>query len=140
MDTQHLHQRGLKLRKQIFGEQAIEQREAAFGEFGAPLRNMINTYAYGDVWSRPGLPLKVRSLVVLAMTATLNRPAEFKVHMSGALANGCTPEEIREVLLLLAVYCGFPASIEAHRIAFEVLQQKSRPKRPGSRVLRAKEG
>jgi 4-carboxymuconolactone decarboxylase len=128
MDTQQLHQRGLKLRKQIFGNQAIEQREAAFGEFGAPLRNMINAYAYGDVWSRPDLPLKMRSLVVLALTAALNRPAEFKVHMSGALANGCTAEEVREVLLLIAVYCGFPSSIEAHRIAFEVLQQKTAPK------------
>lgn len=128
MDTQQLHQRGLKLRRQIFGDQEIERRETAFGDFGAPLRNMINAYAYGDVWSRPDLPLKARSLVVLAMTAALNRPAEFKVHMNGALANGCTPEEIREVLLLVAVYCGFPAAIEAHRVAFEVLQQKSAAK------------
>jgi len=127
MDPQQLHQRGLTLRKQIFGDRAVERRENAFGEFGAPLRNMINAYAYGDVWSRPDLPLKIRSLVVLAMTAALNRPAEFKVHMSGALANGCTPEEIREVLLLIAVYCGIPASIEAHRIAFEALEQKTAP-------------
>ena len=124
MDMQQLKERGLKLRKRIFGDAAVEQRERAFGDFGAPLQEMINTYAYGDVWYRPDLPHKTRSLVVLAMTAALNRPAEFRVHMNGALANGCSAEEIREVLLMTAVYCGIPAANEAHRIAFEVLQQK----------------
>jgi 4-carboxymuconolactone decarboxylase len=128
MDMQQLKEQGLKLRKRIFGGKAVEQRERAMGEFGAPLQDMINAYAYGDVWSRPGLPLKTRSLAVLAMTAALNRPAEFQVHMKGALTNGCTAEEIRELLLLVAVYCGIPAANEGHRIAFEVLQQNAAAK------------
>lgn len=124
MDMQQLKEQGLKLRKRIFGAKAVEDRERAVGEFGAPLQDMINAYAYGDVWQRPGLPHQTRSLVVLAMTAALNRPAEFRVHMNGAIANGCSAEEIREVMLMVAIYCGIPAANEAHRIAYEVLQQK----------------
>ena len=121
MDTEELHDRGLALRKRIFGEDAVEARMRAFGEFGAPLQNMINAYAYGDIWSRPGIDNKLRSLVVLGMTAALNRPHEFSVHVRGALANGCTPEELREVLLLIALYCGIPASNDAHRLVLEIL-------------------
>jgi len=126
MDTQELRKRGEKLRRQIFGDEAINRRANAMGEFGAPLEHMINANAYGDVWSRDALPLKVKSLAVIAMNAALNRPAEFRVHVQGALANGCTPEEIREVLLLLAIYAGFPAAIQAHHIAYEVLNEASR--------------
>src|SRR5260221_11191049 len=86
-----------------------------------PLQDLINTYAYGDVWSRPGLDNRSRSLAVLAMTAALNRPAEFSGHVRGAIANGCTPEEIREVLLLIGIYCGIPAANDAHRLAIEAM-------------------
>src|SRR2546430_12557210 len=106
MDIKELYERGLKLRTRIFGEKAVAARMGALGEFGKPLQDLINTYAYGDVWSRPGLDNRTRSLVVLAMNAALNRPAEFSVHVKGALSNGCTPEEIREVLLLIGIYCG----------------------------------
>jgi 4-carboxymuconolactone decarboxylase len=126
MDTQELHARGEKLRRKIFGNEAVDRRQNALGEFGAPLERMINANAYGDVWSRDALPLKLKSLVVLAINAALNRPAEFRVHVQGALANGCTPEEIREVLLLLAIYAGFPAAIQAHHIAYEVLKESGR--------------
>ena len=121
MDTKELHERGLRLRKQIFGEQAVSARMSAHGDFGKPLQEIINAYAYGDVWCRPGLERRIRSLVVLGMTAALNRPAEFSVHVKGALANGCTPEEIREVLLMIAMYCGIPASNDAHRLAVEAM-------------------
>lgn len=124
MDTQELFDRGEKLRRQIFGDEAVDKRTNALGEFGAPLDRMINANAYGDVWSRSALPLKIKSLVVLAMNAAINRPAEFRVHVQGALANGCTRDEIREVLLLLAIYCGFPTAIQAHHIAYEVLNEK----------------
>jgi 4-carboxymuconolactone decarboxylase len=124
MDTQELYKRGLAVRKQIFGDAAVEKRMSAVGEYGAPLQHFINAYAYGDVWTRPGLANKIRSLVVLGMTAAINRPAEFKVHMNGALNNGCTPEEIREVCLLVALYCGVPASNDAHRIALETFAEK----------------
>ena len=124
MDTQELYMRGLAIRKEIFGTEAVEKRMNAVGEYGAPLQHIVNAYAYGDIWARPGLPRKIRSLVVLGMTAALNRPAEFEVHMNGALNNGCTPEEIREVLLLIALYCGIPASNDAHRIALETFAEK----------------
>jgi 4-carboxymuconolactone decarboxylase len=84
---------------------------------------VINAYAYGDIWSRPGLPLATKSLAMIAMMAALGKPAELRVHLKGALKNGCTPEEIREILLLVALYCGIPASIEAHKIAVEVLNE-----------------
>jgi 4-carboxymuconolactone decarboxylase len=121
MDIKELYERGLALRKKIFGEPAVNARMGAHGDFGKPLQDLINTYAYGDVWSRGGLDNRTRSLAVLAMTAALNRPAEFSVHVKGALANGCTAEEIREVLLLIGIYCGIPAANDAHRLALEAL-------------------
>ena len=124
MDIQELYKRGLALRKKIFGSDAVEKRMSAVGEFGKPLQHIVNAYAYGDVWSRPGLPDRIRSLIVLGMTAAINRPAEFKVHMNGAINNGCTPEEIREVCLMIALYCGIPASNDAHKIALETLAEK----------------
>src|SRR5436190_2112516 len=123
MDLKALHDRGLALRKRIFGESAVEKRMGALGEFGAPLQNMINAWGYGDVWSRPGLDRKTRSLVVLGMNAALNRPHEFAVHARGALANGCTPEEMREVALMVALYAGIPASNDAHRMLLEAIKE-----------------
>jgi len=124
MDTQELYKRGLAVRKEIFGTEAVDKRMNALGDFGAPLQHMINAYGYGDVWSRPGLDRKARSLVVIGMNAAINRPAEFKVHVNGALNNGCTPDEIREVCLMVALYAGVPASNEAHRIALETFRER----------------
>jgi len=124
MDTQELYRRGLAIRKEIFGKEAVDKRMAAVGDYGAPLQNIVDAYAYGDIWACPGMERKTRSLIVLAMTAAINRPAEFKVHVNGALNNGCTREEIREVLLLIALYCGIPASNDAHRIALETFAEK----------------
>lgn len=124
MDMQELRSRGIGVRKQIFGAEAVEKRMGALGDFGQPLQDLINTYGYGDIWSRPGLERKVRSLVVIGMNAAINRPAEFKVHVNGALNNGCTPEEIREVCLLVALYAGIPAANEAHRIALETFRER----------------
>ncbi len=124
MDTQELYRRGLAVRKQMFGADAVDKRMGALGEYGAPLQHMINAYAYGDVWSRPGLERKIRSLVVIGMNAAINRAAEFKVHMNGALNNGCTPDEIREVCLLVALYAGIPAANDAHRLALEVFKER----------------
>lgn len=124
MDTRELNERGLALRKEMFGEEAVEARMRSMGEFGAPLQHVINAYVYGDIWSRDGLDQRSRSLAMLGITAAINRPAEFRVHVHGALANGCTPDQIREVLLLVAMYCGIPAANEAHRIALEVIDGK----------------
>jgi 4-carboxymuconolactone decarboxylase len=123
VDTSELYARGLRRRKKMFGEGDVEQRMAASGEFGAPLQNIINAYVYGDIWERPGLSGDLRSLVMLGITAASNRPAEFRVHAKGALANGCSREQVQDVLLLVAMYCGIPAAIETTRIAAEVFAQ-----------------
>ncbi|MBR0644211.1 carboxymuconolactone decarboxylase family protein [Plastoroseomonas hellenica] len=122
MDVSELRERGLALRKAMFGEAAVEGRMQAAGDFGAPLQDIINAYVYGDVWSRDGLDPVVRSLVMLGITAASNRPEEFRVHVKGAIANGATAEQIQGVLLLVAMYCGVPAAIETHRIAAEALR------------------
>ena len=125
MDVRELYERGLELRTKLFGRETVEKRMNSLGAFGEPLQNVINAYAYGDIWQRPGLPFKMKSLAILGMTAALNRPEEFRVHMNGALTNGCTPEEIREILLLVALYCGIPAANEAHRIAYETINARN---------------
>jgi 4-carboxymuconolactone decarboxylase len=123
MDENDQHARGLKLRIEMFGREPVEKRMSAFGEFGRPLQHIINAYAYGDVWSRSALPLATKSLVMVGMMAAAGHPNELRVHLNGAVKNGCTPEQIQEVLLLLTMYCGIPAANEAHRIAAEVLRE-----------------
>ncbi len=123
MDTRDLYEKGLKLRREMFGHDAVEQRMNAFGAFGAPLQNIINAYAYGDVWSRAALPPATKSLAMVAMMAAAGRANELRVHVKGALGNGCGAEQIQEILLLVAMYCGIPAANEAHRVAFDVLRE-----------------
>ncbi|HSZ67041.1 MAG TPA: carboxymuconolactone decarboxylase family protein [Xanthobacteraceae bacterium] len=123
MNEEDLHERGLKLRIEMFGREAVDKRMNAFGEFGKPLQHMINAYAYGDVWSRTALPLATKSLVMIAMLAAAGHDKELAVHINGALKNGCTPAQIQEVLLLLALYCGIPAANEAHQIATDILRK-----------------
>ena len=125
MDEKELHERGLKLRIDMFGREAVEKRMNAFGEFGKPLQHIINAYAYGDVWSCSALPLATKSLAMVAMMAAAGHANELRVHLKGAVKNGCSAEQIQEVLLLLTLYCGIPASNEAHRIASEVLREST---------------
>src|SRR5262245_18150336 len=123
MDTRDLYDKGLRLRQKMFGAAAVEKRMNALGAFGEQLQSMINAYAYGDVWGRSALPPATKSLAVIAMTAAAGHSNELGVHIRGAIANGCSAYEIREVLLLLAIYCGIPAANEAHRVAVEVLRE-----------------
>src|SRR4030081_1998368 len=123
MDTRDLNEKGLKLRREMFGDEAVDQRMKAFGKFGEPLQTIINAYAYGDVWSRPALPLATKSLAMVAMMAGAGGTNELRVHVKGALTNGCTAEQIHDILLLVAMYCGIPAANEAHRIAVDVLRE-----------------
>ena len=120
------YERGLKLRTEMFGAEAVGKRMNAFGEFGKPLQHIINSYAYGDVWSRTALEPATKSLAMIAMMAAAGHANELRVHLKGAVKNGCTPEQIQEVLLLLTLYCGIPASNEAHRIATEVLREEGK--------------
>jgi 4-carboxymuconolactone decarboxylase len=124
MDDNDLHERGLKLRIEMFGRDAVEKRMNAFGEFGKPLQHIINAYAYGDVWSRSALPPATKSLAMIAMMAAAGHANELRVHLKCALKNGCTPEQIQEILLLLTMYCGIPAANHAHTIATEVLREQ----------------
>jgi 4-carboxymuconolactone decarboxylase len=126
MDTRELREKGLKLRREMLGREAVDARMSALGAFGEPLQDIINAYAYGDVWSRPALPLATKSLAMIAMMAATGRANELRVHVKGALANGCTAEQIRDILLLVAMYCGIPAANEAHRVALEVLRERDR--------------
>jgi 4-carboxymuconolactone decarboxylase len=120
VDSSELYARGLRRRKKMFGDAEVDKRMTASGDFGAPLQNIINAYVYGDIWERTGLPDDIRSLVMLGITAASGKPAEFRVHAQGALANGCTREQVQDVLLLVAMYCGVPAAIETTRIASEI--------------------
>jgi len=126
MDVQEQNERGLKLRVDMFGREAVDKRMNAFGDFGKPLQHIINAYAYGDVWQRPSLPPAVKSLVMVAMMGAGRHNNELRVHLKGALKNGCSTEQIQDVLLLLTMYCGIPAANEAHRIAADVLNEEKR--------------
>jgi 4-carboxymuconolactone decarboxylase len=110
----------------MFGREVVEQRMNAFGDFGKPLQHIINAYAYGDVWQRRSLPPVVKSLVMVAMMGAAGRNNELRVHLRGALKNGCSTEQIQDVLLLLTMYCGIPAANEAHRVAADVLNEDKR--------------
>ncbi len=115
---------GLKIRKTVLGEAHVERSLSEVDDFNRDLQNMVTGFAWGEVWSRPGLSLRERSLINLAFLTALNRPHEFETHLNGALNNGCTKEQIREVLLQAAVYCGFPASVDSFRIARRVLKER----------------
>lgn len=123
MADEQMYQTGMRIRKEIFGAEAVERRMSSLGEFGAPLQKLINQYAYGEIWGREALPRKTRSLLVLAMMCAANRPHELRIHLRGAIKNGCSRDEIREVLLQVAIYCGIPASLDAHNMAMEVFAE-----------------
>ena len=124
MDETTQYERGLKLRLEMFGSEAVNKRVAALGDFGKPLQHIINAYAYGDVWQRSALPPAMKSLIMVAMMAGAGHANELRVHINGALKNGATPDQIQEVLLLLALYCGIPAANQAHATAVEVLRER----------------
>ena len=114
---------GEKTRRAVLGDRHVDASLASATEFTRPLQELVTEYGWGAVWSRPGLPRKIRSMLNLAMLTALNRPHELKTHVRGALANGVTEDEIREVLLQTAVYCGMPAAIDSFRVAREVLDE-----------------
>jgi 4-carboxymuconolactone decarboxylase len=126
MDVQDLHDRGLKLRIDMFGRDAVDKRMNALGDFGKPLQHIVNAYTYGDVWSRSALPPATKSLAMIAMMAAAGHSNELRVHLQGAVKNGCSAEEIQEILLLVALYCGIPSANEAHRVAVDVLREAQR--------------
>jgi 4-carboxymuconolactone decarboxylase len=119
--NQDMHARGLKNRKEVLGEAHVERSFATADDFTRPFQDLITEYCWGAVWDRPGLPRKTRSLLNIAMLAALNREDEFKLHVRAAFRNGVTRDEIREVLLQTAIYCGVPAANAAFKQAREVI-------------------
>ena len=119
---------GLKLRKQVLGADYVERSMASADAFSMPMQQLSTEYCWGYVWTRPGLALRDRSLVNIGMISALNRPHELKLHVKAALTNGLTREEICEVLLQVAVYCGVPAGIDSVRIAREAFAEVDQAK------------
>ena len=115
-------QQGLATRTQVMGESFVDRAFTNATDYTLPMQEFITCNAWGNVWQRPGLDLKTRSLVTVAMLTALGKQTELKGHLRGALNNGVTPEEIREIMLHATVYCGFPAAIEAFRSATEVVE------------------
>jgi 4-carboxymuconolactone decarboxylase len=117
---QDMHARGLKNRNEVLGEAHVERSFATADDFTRPFQDLITEYCWGAVWDRPGLPRKTRSLLNIAMLTALNREDELKLHVRAAFRNGVTRDEIREVLLQTAIYCGVPAANAAFKQAREV--------------------
>jgi 4-carboxymuconolactone decarboxylase len=115
--------KGLALRKQVLGADYVERSMKSADDFSRPMQELSTEYCWGYVWTRPGLALRDRSLINIAMISALNRPHELKLHVKAALTNGLSREEIREVLLQVAVYCGVPAGIDSVRIAREAFAE-----------------
>lgn len=118
-----LFNEGLAVRREVLGADYVNRSLADADALTMPLQELVTEYCWGKVWTRPGLPRKTRSFLNLAMITALNRPHELKLHLRGALNNGCTQEEIVEVILQTAIYCGVPAAIDSMRLAREVFKE-----------------
>ena len=123
MSDTDLFKRGLEIRRAVVGKEYVDKSLAAADDFNMPLKELVTEYCWGAVWGREGLEKKTRSLLNIAMLSTLNRPHELKVHVKGAIRNGATKEEIREVLLQVAIYAGVPAAVDSFRVAKEALAE-----------------
>jgi 4-carboxymuconolactone decarboxylase len=123
MDDRKRHDEGMKVRRAVLGDTHVDRAVSNQNDFTSEFQDLITRYAWGEIWNRPGLPRKTRSLLTIAMTIALNRPDELRLHVRGAVNNGVTPDEIKEVLLQAAVYCGVPAANSAFHIAKEVLAE-----------------
>ena len=121
--NEELFEKGLDIRKSVLGPDVVEKSMAAADEFNMPMQELVTEYCWGTVWGREDLPKKTRSMLNIAMLAVLNRPNEFKLHIRGAIRNGVSKEEIREILLQVAIYAGVPAGIDSFRNAKEALAE-----------------
>ena len=120
--TSELFEKGLNVRREVLGAEHVEASMSQADDFSRPLQELVTEYCWGNVWSRPGLDRKTRSLINVAMLTALNRPHEVKLHLRGALNNGCSKNDIMEVLLQTAIYCGVPAAMDSLRVAKEFFQ------------------
>jgi 4-carboxymuconolactone decarboxylase len=118
-----MFEKGLSIRRAVLGAEFVDKAIATANDFNRPLQELVTQYCWGEVWGRPGLERKTRSLLNLAMLSALNRPHEVKMHIKGALNNGVTKDEIKEVFLQVAIYCGVPAAVDSFRLAKEVFDE-----------------
>ncbi|WP_027530609.1 carboxymuconolactone decarboxylase family protein [Bradyrhizobium sp. WSM3983] len=118
-----MHDKGLDIRKAVLGEAYVNNALKNVDDFNRPFQEMLNEYCWGTVWGREELPRKTRSMLNIAMIAILNRQHEFRAHLKGALTNGVTRDEIREILMQVAIYGGMPAAVDSFRIAREVFAE-----------------
>lgn len=117
------YQRGLQVRSEVLGAEYVDRALADADDFTGPLQDLVTEYCWGAVWGREELPRKTRSMLNLAMISVLNRPNELRTHVKAALTNGVTREEIREILLQVAIYGGVPAAVDSFRIAREAFAE-----------------
>lgn len=115
--------KGLEIRRSVLGREFVNKTIGDADEFSHPFHDLVTEYCWGTVWTRPGLSCQIRSLINLAMLTALNRPHELRLHLRGALNNGCTKEQILEVLLQTAIYCGVPAASDSFRVAKEFFEE-----------------
>ena len=128
MDEQARFEQGMAVRRAVLGDAHVDKAQAAGNEFTAEFQDLITRYAWGEIWTRPGLSRHTRSLLVIATMVALNRPEELRLHLRASLNNGVTREEIKEVLLQCAIYCGVPAANSAFHLAeslFDELDQRA---------------
>jgi 4-carboxymuconolactone decarboxylase len=123
MDDRERYEKGLSVRRAVLGDAHVDRSLKNRNEFNEDFQNLITRYAWGEIWTRPGLPRKTRSLLTIAMLVALNRPDEFRLHLHAALTNGVTKDEIKEALLHAAIYCGVPAANSAFHAAQEVFSE-----------------
>jgi 4-carboxymuconolactone decarboxylase len=121
-----LFDKGLRIRREVLGAEHVERSLAGADDFSRPLQELITEYCWGKIWGRPGLERKIRSMLNLAMLTALNRPHELKLHIRGALNNGVTKDEMKEVFLQAGIYCGVPAAVESFRVAREVFAEEAK--------------
>jgi 4-carboxymuconolactone decarboxylase len=115
--------KGLQTRREVLGDAYVDASLKGVDDFSRPLQELVTQYCWDEIWNRPGLDRRERSLINLAMLTALNRPHELKTHVRGALNNGLSKDEIREVLLQAGIYCGVPAAVDAFRVARELFKE-----------------
>jgi 4-carboxymuconolactone decarboxylase len=118
-----MFEKGLSIRREVLGAEYVDNAIGTADDFNRPLQELVTQYCWGEIWGRPGLDRKTRSLMNLAMISALNRPHEVKAHIKGALNNGLTKDDIKEAFLQVAIYCGVPAAVDSFRIAREVFKE-----------------
>jgi 4-carboxymuconolactone decarboxylase len=121
--NQELFDQGLKTRREVLGAEYVDASIRGADDFNRPMQELVTQYCWGDIWNRPGLDRRTRSLLNLAMLTALNRPHELKLHVRGAITNGVGKDEMREVFLQAAIYCGVPAAIDSFRVARETFKE-----------------